>query len=102
VKPREGALHDPAFFAEARPVLGVAPGDHGLHATRPQLTAVLVVVIAAVGEEPLSALARTSRLTGDGTYSVDQRQQLGDVVAIAASQADRERNPIGVGDQMVL
>ena len=60
------------------------------------------MVIAAVGEEPLSALARTSPLAGDGTYSVDQRQQLCDVVAIAASQADRERNPIGVGDQMVL
>ena len=35
VQPGEGALHDPAFLAEPRAVLGVAPGDHGLHTAFP-------------------------------------------------------------------
>ena len=68
-------------------MLGAAPGDHGLHAALPQLAAVLVVVIAAVGEHALGALAGTPELAGDRTDPVDQRQELGDVVAVAAGQA---------------
>jgi hypothetical protein len=60
------------------------------------------VVIAAVGQQALGALTWTPKLAGDRADSVDQRQQLGDVVAVPAGQADRKRNPAGVGDQMVL
>ena len=74
VQPGEGSLHNPALFAESRAVLGAAPGDHGLHTTAAQLTTVLVVVIAAVGEQPLGTPARASPLTGDGANAVDQWQ----------------------------
>jgi hypothetical protein len=62
VPPGEGPLDDPAQLAQAGAVLGVAPGDDGLDATLPQLAAVLVVVIAAVGDEllrlpPVSVIA---------------------------------------------
>jgi multisubunit Na+/H+ antiporter MnhG subunit len=74
VQPREGALHDPAFFAQPGAVLGAASGDHGLHAALAQFAAVLIVVIAPVSEHPLGTLARTPGLTGDRTDAVDQRQ----------------------------
>ena len=74
VQPGEGALHDPAFFAEPGAVLGAASGDHGLHAAFPELAAVLVMVIAPVGEYPLGTLAGTPGLAGDGTDTVDQWQ----------------------------
>jgi hypothetical protein len=74
VQPGEGALHHPAFFAQARTMLCVASGDHGLHAAFPKLTAVLVVVIAPVSEYPIGAPAGTPRLAGDGTDTVDERQ----------------------------
>jgi hypothetical protein len=102
VKPGEGSLNDPAFFAQARAVHSAAPGDHGLHATRPELAAVLVMVIASIGEQPLGASSRTPRPAGDWADTIDQGQQLGDVVAVPAGQADRERNAVRVGDQMVL
>jgi hypothetical protein len=60
------------------------------------------MVIAPVGEQPLGASSRTPRPAGDRADTIDQRQQLGDVVAVPAGQADRERNAAGVGDQMVL
>jgi hypothetical protein len=60
------------------------------------------VVLAAVGKDPLSALAGTTRLAGDGADTVDQRQELGDIVAVPAGQGDRERYPARVGDQVVL
>jgi hypothetical protein len=60
------------------------------------------MVIATIGEEPLGTSSRTSGLAGDWADAVDQRQQLGDVVAVSAGQADRKRNAVRVGDQMVL
>jgi hypothetical protein len=81
---------------------GVAPGDHGLRPPCPQLASVLVMVIATIGEQPLGTSSRTSGLAGDRADAVDERQQLSDVVAMPAGQADRERYPTGVGDQVVL
>jgi hypothetical protein len=102
VKPRKRALHDPALPAESRAILGVAPGDQRLDAAAQELAAVLVVVIAAVGQEPVRALAWPARLALHGLDPVGERQQLGDVVAIAAGQGDRQRYAVGVGQQVVL
>lgn len=102
VKPGEGALDDPALPAKARAMSRAAPCDHGLHAPCPQLPAVLVMVIATVGEHPLGASSWTPRPAGYRADPIDQRQQLGHVVAIAAGQADRKRNAGRISDQMVL
>jgi hypothetical protein len=83
-------------------VLAVSAGDDRLDAARPEFAAVLVVVVAAVGDETLSALARAAGLAGDGADVVDQRQQLGDVVSVAARQADGQRDAVAVGDDVVL
>lgn len=74
VQPGEGALHDPAFPAEPRAVLGVAPSDHGLHPAFPELTAVLVVIVAPVCEYPLGAPAGAPGLARHGADAVDERQ----------------------------
>ena len=50
VQPGEGALDDPAVAAEPGAVLGLAAGDHRFDAALPDQAAVLVVVVAAVGE----------------------------------------------------
>jgi hypothetical protein len=60
------------------------------------------MVIATIGDDLFGALARPSRLAGDWADVIYQRQQLGDVVAVPASQRDRERNPVAVDDQMVF
>ena len=102
VQPGEGALHDPALFAKPRAMLLATSGDHRLHPAPAELTAKLVEVIAAVGEQPLGALAGTPRPAGYRPDGIEQRQQLCDVVAVPAGQADRQRDSVGVGDQMVL
>jgi hypothetical protein len=60
------------------------------------------VVIPPIGEHPLGTSSWTPGLAGDWADSVDQRQQLGDVVAMPAGQADREWYPARIGDQVVL
>ena len=62
------------------------------------------MVIAAIGEHDVGLLARPAALAGDrpGVQGIEQRQQLGDVVAVAAGQRDGERNAGGVDEQVVL
>lgn len=102
VKPGEAALHDPALSAKARAVVLTASGDQGLDATCPKLATVLVVVIAPVGEQPIGASARATDLAGDWHNTIDQGQELGDVVAVPTGQCDRQRQPAGIGQQVVL
>jgi hypothetical protein len=83
-------------------MLCAALGDHGLDPACPELATILVVVVAAVGDELLSALARTTGLPAHRTDLVNEREQLSDVVAVAARQADGKRDAVAVDDQMVL
>ena len=100
----EAALDDPALAAEAGAVSCPAAGDDGSDAESPQEPTVLVVVIATVSEHAVGLLAWPAGLAGDGpaVKIFDQRQQLGDVVAVAARQADRQRDAARVDEEMVL
>lgn len=93
VQPGEGALDDPAVTAEPRAVRGSAAGDFRCDAAPAQLAAVLVVVVAAVGAEPVRPSPWPAGLAGDRRHPVKQRQQLGDVVTIAAGDRPGERDP---------
>lgn len=62
------------------------------------------MVIAAVGDDQVGLLAWPASLAGDRplVQIVEQRQQLGDVVTVAAGQTDRERDAGGIDEQMML
>lgn len=102
VQPGEAALDHPAPRAQARSVLGLASCDQRLDPAGAQLAAVLVEVVASVGEQDSGPLAWATAATAQRLEAIDQRQQLGDVVAVAARQRDRERNAAGVAQQVVL
>ena len=102
VQPGEGALDDPADTAEAGAVFGLAAGDLGADAAPAQLTAVLVVVVAAVGGDPVRTPARTADLAAYRRYALDERDQLGDVVAVAARDRPGERDAGGVYEKVML
>jgi hypothetical protein len=64
--------------------------------------AVLVEVVAAVGEQLARLPSWAAGQAADWRDRVQQRQQLGDVVAVSPGQGDRERDAVGVDDQVVL
>jgi hypothetical protein len=66
--------------------------------------AVLVVVIATIGQQSIGLLARPSDLPGDrpSMEVFEQRDELGDVVALPTGEADRQRDAAGVDEQMML
>lgn len=98
----ECTLHDPALGAQPGAVLGATSCDHRLHTKGPDEAAVLVVVVAAVTEHDVWAAPGTAGLAPHRWNGFEQRNELGDVVAIAAGEGDGERDAGGVGDQVVL
>jgi hypothetical protein len=102
VEPGEGAFDDPAVAAEAGAVGGLAAGDLWCDAALAELTAVFVVVVAAVGRNTLGSAAWTADAPAYRWYALDERDQLGDVVAVAAGQRPGEREPARVDEEMVF
>ena len=102
VQPGEGAFDDSAVAAEAGAVFCLAAGDLGSDPELAELAAVLVVVVTAVSGDPVGAAARPADLAADGRYSLDERDQLGDVVAVAAGDCPGERDPSRVYEKVVL
>jgi hypothetical protein len=102
MEPGEGALDDPACAAEAGAVPGSAASDLRGDPASAQLAPVLVVVVAAVGGDPLRPLAGAADLAAHGRHSVDERDELGYVVAVAARDRPGKRDPGRVDEQVVL
>ena len=102
MEPGEGAFDDPAVAAKPGAVTGTAAGDLGCDAAAAELAAVLVVVVAAVGAQPVWPPARPADFAAHGRDTVDERDQLGDVVAVAAGDRPGKRDPRRVYEKMML
>ena len=102
VEPGEGAFDDPAVAAEAGAVFGLAAGNFRPDPTLSELAAVLVVVVAAVSGYPVGTSARPADLAADRRYPLDERDQLGDVVAVAAGECPGKRDPGRVYEKVML
>jgi hypothetical protein len=62
----------------------------------------LVVVVAAVADDDVGALAWSADQSCHRGDALQQRDQLGDVVAVAARERVGERDHGGVDEEMVL
>ncbi|MDQ0982725.1 hypothetical protein QFZ71_000008 [Streptomyces sp. V2I9] len=102
VEPGEGPLHDPARLAQPRAVRNTSTGDHRCDAAGPEDAPVLVVVVAAVGEQPARPVPWPADQAADAGDRVQQWRQLGDVVPVSAGQGDGEGCSVPVDDQVVL
>jgi len=102
MEPAEGAFDDPAVAAEAGAVALVAVGEQGRDAALAECLPVSVGAVAAVAEERLGSPPWPAGEASNGGDAVEQRQQLGDVVAVAAGQRPGQRCPVRVGQEVVL
>jgi hypothetical protein len=83
-------------------VLGLAASDHGFDAAAPDEAAVLVVVVAAVGDQRPGSASWAANAAADRRHAVEQLDQLRDVVAVAAGERPGQRDPAAVYEEMVL
>jgi hypothetical protein len=80
----------------------VTAGDMGGDAQVAELAPVGIEVVAAVGEQLPGPAGGPAAAAADRRDRLDQRDELGDVVTVAAGEGDRQRDTAGVGDQVVL
>ncbi len=97
-----GPFDDPTKFAEAAAVFGAAPGDDRSDAALAKSAAMRVGIVATVGIDDLGLAKRSAACAANRRDSVDQRQQLRDIVAVRTGQDRGERGAVGVGDDLVL
>jgi hypothetical protein len=102
VQPGEGAFNNPAVTSEPGAVLALAASNDGFDAALPDEAAVLVVVVAAVGDQRPRPASGPTGSTADGRHTIEQHEQLGDVVAVAARERPGERDPAAVYEEVVL
>jgi hypothetical protein len=74
----------------------LASGDLRFDPAFTDKPAVLVVVVATVGCHPVGTAARTSDQASYRRHPVNERDQLGDIVAVAAGERPSERDPARV------
>jgi len=102
VEPAEGAFDDPAVASEPGAVALVAVGEQRRDPALAERLSVGVGAVAAVTKKRLGSPARPAGPAGDRRNTVEQRQQLGDVVAVAAGQRPSQRCPVRVGQEVLL
>jgi len=102
VQPGEGALDDPAVAAEAGAVSGFAARDLGRDPAHAELTPLRAVVVGTIGGDPIRSAPRPAHATTHRRHAIHERDQLGDVVAVAARERPRERDPGRVDEEVVL
>ena len=102
VQPGMCALDNPADLAKSTAVGLATPGDRSRDACSMKRSTILVVVVCAVGIDPTWLAQGPASATPDSGNGFDQRQELGNVVAVCAGQDDRDRRAVGVGGDVVL
>ena len=77
-------------------MFGLAVGDLRCDPAFAELAAVGGVVVAPVGGQALGPSARPADTSAHRRHRIDQRDQLRDVVAVAARERPGERDPVRV------
>jgi hypothetical protein len=83
-------------------VLGLAARDLRSDGTLPELAAASVVVVATVGAETIGSAPWPPDLAPDRRDTVEERNQLGAVMAVAAGEHPGERDPGRVYEKVML
>ena len=102
VQPGEGTLDDPAVASQPGAVGDATSCDLGFDSALAEQLPVFVVVVATVGTEAIGTPAWASDPAAHRRHPVDEGDQLGDVMAVAARDRPRERDPCCVYEKVVL
>jgi len=102
VQPSNRAFDNPTGFAKTAAMRFSATGDLGGDAGGVKRFAIFVVVVPAITLDDAGLGQWTAAFAADRWNRLDQRQQLGDVVAIGAGQYQRQRYALGLRQEVML
>jgi hypothetical protein len=98
VQPRDRPLDDPALAAKPGAVVALWPGDLRLDVTPAQLTASFARVVSAIAVEAARPAPRPATTAAHRGDRVNERDELADVVAVAAGEREGKRRAAATGD----
>lgn len=102
MEPGDRALDHPAIDAEATSVLVGPVREEGADPALPHLAAMGFGAVGPVSVDLLGASTRVAHLAPDRGDRVNQRDELRDVVAVAAREDRRQRDAAAVHEDVVL
>jgi hypothetical protein len=102
MEPCVSTLDHPSKFAETATVFGPALCEHRLDAAFAQFPAMWFGVVAAIGVNNFGLLKRPATCTADRLNGIDERQQLGNVVAVRAGQDGTDGDAIRIDKDVML
>ena len=102
MKPRQRALDDPAGASESAAVRAAAFGQLAGDPAPFEFIAMRLRVIPAIALHEAWFPQRPTRTTAQRRNAIDERQQLRHVVPVRRREARDNRNPVGVGKNMMF
>ena len=102
MQPGKRSFHDPAGAAKSTAMGDAAVGQLRENPSPMERVSMRLRGIAAVALNQLGFAERRSATAAERRHRVDERQQLGEIVAIGGGQRRDERNPVRVGENMML
>jgi len=102
VQPGERPFYHPPIHSKPAAMWHPALGHYGSDPMGTQAVAVRFGVIAVLAVYVLGLTTRATPLPPDRRDGFDERYELGDIVRVRAGQDHGERNPLGLGDDVVL
>jgi len=102
MQPRIGALHYPTRDTQTTTVFGTSSCDHRSDAPLLQCGTMRIGVVSTVALQRLGFALRTAYLTSYRGNTVDEREELSDVVIIGACKNHIQRNTLRIRDDVVL
>lgn len=102
VKPGQASFHNPACFTQSATVFGIAFCQQRNDAQFSQGLSQRFAMVGPVPLKGLRPLLGSARFATDGGDGLDQRQGLGDIMPIGFRQFMGQRDPVGIGNHVVL
>lgn len=102
MQPCDGPFHHPAKLSETAAVFLAALGDERNDPALPQSIAVRLRMIGAIAEQRKGSGPGMTHLARDGRDRIDQRDELGHIVAVRSRENGTQWSPAPLGDHMML
>ena len=102
VEPRVSLFNDPSEHAQPNAMFSAASRDHRFDAAFAQSSTMRIAIVAAIGVDDLWSLKWSTARATDRGNRVDERHQLGDVVAVRVAEDSADGNAIDVYKDVVL
>jgi len=102
MKPRKSTLNNPPIHPKTTSILRASLSQKGLNKLSTKLLAMRFAIVSSVSQQRSRTSNRPTYLACYRRDSIDQPQQLCNIVAVRPSQSHGQRNAVGIGHQMVF